>query len=418
MNITIFNQKSKYKVSPINNITQDTTQDTTQDITEENLEELFTPIKIKRTISQEEMIFNKLYSNYATLLENVPTFKNINKKTLIHTKLYNIVLEFLKKHKINKILLSLSGGVDSMVLLEILDCINKNTDYPIIIYCCHINYNNRYETVQEKNFLQSYCDINEIHFEHIDIKFTRNETKRSVYESKTRSMRYEYYKWLCELFGCSGVFLGHHKDDICENIFNNIMKGGHDISDLKVIKDINNIMNVTVYRPMIEVYKDEIYEIANNYNIPYFLDTTPEWSCRGKMRSNIFPQCTDCYTDIYKENLIKLASNGQELGNIVNEYIINDILKSVTYNKNSFTIPWNKVLKETVILQTILKQICYHLNINIMKEKHIHSLCNLVDNHVGKIKMTLFHNYDITISKETINFIHTWTKGVDTGVGV
>ena len=169
MNITIFNQKSKYKVSPINNITQD--------ITEENLEELFTPIKIKRTISQEEMIFNKLYSNYATLLENVPTFKNINKKTLIHTKLYNIVLEFLKKHKINKILLSLSGGVDSMVLLEILDCINKNTDYTIHIYCCHINYNNRYETVQEKNFLQSYCDINEIHFEHIDIKFKRNETK-------------------------------------------------------------------------------------------------------------------------------------------------------------------------------------------------------------------------------------------------
>ena len=117
MNITIFNQKSKYKVSPINNITQDITQDTTQDITEENLEELFTPIKIKRTISQEEMIFNKLYSNYATLLENVPTFKNINKKNLIHTKLYKIVLEFLKKHKINKILLSLSGGVDSMVLL-------------------------------------------------------------------------------------------------------------------------------------------------------------------------------------------------------------------------------------------------------------------------------------------------------------
>jgi len=400
MSKTIY--KCKYKITPHDDPDVLITDDNTYDIQDE-LELLMTPISFKRTISWEETKFNKLYSKYAKILENVPTFSD-NKK-IINTKLYKIVLDFLQKNKIDKILLSLSGGVDSMVLLEIIDYINNTSTHNILIYCCHINYNNREETNIERDFLRDYCETKDIYFECLDIKFKRDDTKRAVYENKTREIRYNYYMSLCDLFGCSGVLLGHHKDDICENIFNNIMKGSHDISDLKVIKEVNNIMGVTVYRPMLSVYKDEIYNIAYNYNIPFFLDTTPDWCCRGKMRTRIFPQCEDCYGNDYKENLIKVASDSEKLGNLVNDYIINDIFKLVIYDKNSFTIPFNKVLKEIFVLKVILKQICYKLNVNIMKEKNITTLCKLIDNnYTGRVKMSLFHTYDIVILSDTINF--------------
>ena len=81
------------------------------------------------------------------------------------------------------------------------------------------------------------------------------------------------------------------------------MRGSREITDLTVIKEENNILGVNIYRPMLEYFKDDVMEIANNLNIPYFLDTTPDWSCRGKMRRNIFPECEDCYSNTYKTHI-------------------------------------------------------------------------------------------------------------------
>ena len=71
------------------------------------------------------------------------------------------------------------------------------------------------------------------------------------------------------------VMLAHQQDDICENIFNNIMRGGREVTDLTVIREKNNILGVEIYRPMLEYYKDSILNIAHGYQIPY-LDTTPD----------------------------------------------------------------------------------------------------------------------------------------------
>ena len=99
------------------------------------------------------------------------------------------------------------------------------------------------------------------------------------------------------------MLLAHHKDDIVENIFANVCRG-RNILDLAVIKEKACIDGVNIGRPMIDVYKKPVYEFAEKYQIPYFKDTTPGWSIRGKYRNQIYPLIEDTFTKNVKDNLL------------------------------------------------------------------------------------------------------------------
>ena len=318
--------------------------------------------------------------------------------------LYSTMVDFIETHCIDKILISLSGGVDSMVLLELIDWLRTFKD--ISIHCCHLNYNNREESIRERDFLKKYCQLKNVSFDYKDIDFKRCDTKRNIYEKETRALRYDYYKEMCDKYGCIGVFLAHHKDDICENIFNNIMRGSREITDLTVIKEENAILGVNIYRPMLEYFKDDILEIAHNINIPYFLDTTPEWSCRGKMRRNIFPECEDCYSTTYKTSLLKIGKEGDELGNIIQKYIIDDIIQKVEFIDNHRVIlPNVPILKESYIMKIIMRKVCHMYGLDGMKTKCVEQLSHFLNKkYIGKLKISLLKKHSTTINVDTIYF--------------
>jgi tRNA(Ile)-lysidine synthetase-like protein len=352
----------------------------------------------------KHIIMNRL--KYESILEKNLNNVIVENSEIINEQLYENIYTFITNNNYQNILISLSGGVDSMVLTEIMHKIRQVKS--INIYCIHINYNNRNESVLEKEFLMDYCDSKEIHFECIDINFTRNETNRKIYEQNTRKLRYDFYKKMCEIYNCPGVFLGHHEDDLCENIFNNIMRGNREITDLCVLKRENEILKVNVFRPMLDFRKNIIYDFAHNYDIPYFLDTTPNWSCRGKMRNNIFPACEDCYSENYKNNLLRLGNESNEIGHIFQKYIINDLFENnFTYDSNKFIIKRCDILNELYVFKIFIRKICYYLKIDTMRLKNIEILIDHMkndDNSVNK-KFTFIKNYYTTINKYSIEFV-------------
>ena len=353
----------------------------------------------------------ELYSKYADILEHQLPDKDTNNKlsnNLTEHSLYTTVLEFIKINEMSKVIVSLSGGVDSMVLLDILIAMKLEDMVELEIYCCHLNYNNRPESSDERQFLVEYCKMKSVELEYIDIDFKRCDTKRNTYEKDTRQMRYDYYKEMCDKYECSGVFLAHHKDDICENIFNNIMRGSREITDLTVITKKNTVLGVNVYRPMLDYYKEDILEIADNLHTPYFLDTTPDWSCRGKMRRNIFPQCDDCYTTNYKSSLLKLGKESDDINNILQKYIIDVVMTKVSYSPHEgiISIPNETILQESYVLKIILRKISHKYSIDTMKIKSVEHLSDqLKKKNVGKLKMTLLKNHSIVINIDSIHIV-------------
>ena len=266
-------------------------------------------------------------SKYKNILEFIPktTDNNIildeKKKDLVY-----IIKTFCDKQCVKQFIVSLSGGVDSMVLITII----KFLGYRVI--GAHINYNNRTESKDEQQFLEQWCKKNDIvlYTEVIDT-IKRGTMKRSSYELESKNIRFSFYNKVLKLEKCEMILLGHQKDDIVENIFANVCRGRY-ILDLAVIREQTRQNDVTIVRPMINIYKNDIYDFANKYQVPYFKDTTPAWSIRGKYRNLISPLLKDTFSENIKNNLLNLSRQSDEWNEMISKEIIDPFMKTVTFN--------------------------------------------------------------------------------------
>lgn len=231
----------------------------------------------------------------------------LNKKNNITDKLKK-VCECLKietkietkTNQSKKYILSISGGVDSMVLAHIL--VQLDIDFVLV----HINYANRGVMCEkEKQLLSNWANNNQIELYIRDI-YEINRPKcmeydmRNLYEDYTKNVRFNTYCDVAKLKGWNYedwyVLLGHNHDDCVENILTNIanktkydnLKGME--YETKIKFNSNNSNNMIIFiRPLLTISKEEIYQYADNQKIAYLLDSTPHWSQRGKIRDIVRP---------------------------------------------------------------------------------------------------------------------------------
>ncbi|KNC80496.1 hypothetical protein SARC_07138 [Sphaeroforma arctica JP610] len=246
-----------------------------------------------------------------------------DESSLLSTSLTKTIHSFLAEHKtsdMDYILLSLSGGVDSMVLayccLRLSPLLNN-----IKVVCAHIDYNNRKESTAEANFLKQWCENLGIDIViHTIDDIQRGVTPRDEYEKKSRDVRYNLYKKIMKNLykpdgtpaAVSGVLVGHHQGDVQENVISNMMKGCS-LLEVAGMAETSVVNGVTVWRPMMPHEKKEIFDFAHKYGIPYFKDTTPRWSTRGKLRNQLLPTLADVYGDGFTRNLSLMASDSAQL---------------------------------------------------------------------------------------------------------
>lgn len=287
------------------------------------------------------------YYNYVDILEYQPNInskiRDININLYIKNndclKLFNCIKEFCTKHNNKNFIISLSGGVDSMVLITIIHYLK----YPIV--ACHINYNNRDESILEQKFIENWCEYNNIKLYVKNItNLKRNSIKRSDYECITKDLRMDFYKSILEKENADMILLAHHKDDIVENIFANVCRGRY-ILDLAVIKQETSIRNIKIGRPIIEFYKDVIYKFAHIYQVPYFIDTTPKWSVRGKYRTKIYPVIEDTFSKNIKENLIYLSQQSDDWNKLIDKEIIQPFMSTIDWSIDKYMSTYNSSIK-------------------------------------------------------------------------
>jgi tRNA(Ile)-lysidine synthetase-like protein len=317
---------------------------------------------------KETLYFSsKVNDNFSSILDTCST-KEI--KFTYHKEIYDeyIYKEFSKNmiKNINpNIIISISGGVDSMVcsLLLYYYSINKNIK-PIGVT---INYANRIEQYMEIDMINQWLQLLQIdhHVREItEIKRVRDKN-RDFYEKITRDIRFNLYK---KLNGT--IILGHNKDDSIENIFSNITKRKN-YDNLLGMSTQSIEQEVEIFRPLLNIQKSDIINFAHKYNIPYVYDSTPGWSERGQMRDILIPQIKNFNQDILS-GLIELSINYKEIYSIYKKNSIPNIIfeekKCFFVNSNIYFIDY---------WRNILIIICKHYNCYNIKNK---SIINLISN--------------------------------------
>lgn len=201
-----------------------------------------------------------------------------------------VYLEFCEQmkhlHTIPVLTVSLSGGVDSMVLAY---CASKWCRiFKIPLSLLHIQYNNRKETEKEIQFLKEWIGKTmpsiSFYIRSITELRRRRESKwRTLYEDITRQYRFQAYSILG-----GHILLGHNYDDTIENILTNITSQTH-YENMKGMKFQTKYQDVSLYRPFLNIRKQDIYQFAESFHIPHLPDSTPEWSRRGMLRDQVIP---------------------------------------------------------------------------------------------------------------------------------
>lgn len=300
----------------------------------------------------------------------------------------------------NKIIISLSGGVDSMVTLFLLHLLKKTNKINNDIIACHLIYGNRLESIMEFDIIRQYCSRLNIKLFYYKINYIkRSEIEREFYEKITRDIRFNVYKSICT--DNYSVYLGHIKDDIIENIWSNFSRGQH-IFDLKKMSISSIQEGVNIIRPFLNINKSAILNIAYTFSIPFLKNTTPEWSNRGKFRNRFYDETHLQYGNSVDDKIIQVADTLSQVGKILNNLIYNPIINSFNDNIINVSRAIEAELDATGWLY-IFETIC-HNNLHITKPS-IHSINQFIE-RLKKYNIDNSANNQIKIQlKNNLQFI-------------
>lgn len=259
-------------------------------------------------------------------------------------------------------IVSLSGGVDSML------CAFSLKKMGFHVYAAFINYDNREkESEREEDFLKCWCrDLNIPIYIRTIFEIHREQCMqyglRDVYEKYTKKVRFSLYHFvknkilLEEKITDNDIFvvLGHNADDCFENILTNIVHRDK-FQNMKGMEYFMNQDNINFVRPLINVSKKEIYNLAKAYSLPYLKDSTPTWSQRGKIRDKVRPVLLDFDENIV-DSMSYLSDVMQESQIIVNHYALS-IFENLVLEDNCFvwnftnfsSIPTSKMIWKTLL---------------------------------------------------------------------
>lgn len=193
------------------------------------------------------------------------------------------IKSFCKKNKVENTCVSLSGGIDSMLVLCC--CIHlRNIGILTQLEVVHINYCNRKLAWFEREFVVRFCARHNIKLYIRDInEIQRTKDQRKIYEDLTCKIRFDFYK-LTNL----PIMLGHNADDCIENIVTNLKKQ-QNYHNLVGMDFVSMKHNVTIWRPLLYVSKTQIKYDAKVINLCHTQNSTPITSERGKIRQIVIP---------------------------------------------------------------------------------------------------------------------------------
>lgn len=310
----------------------------------------------------------------------------------------------LNKYNINQepyLIIGVSAGPDSIALLHAL---KTSTTIPLV--CAHINHNIRKESYEEAKYLQEYCLHNNIIFETMTIdKYCENN-----FENEARTIRYKFYEQILKNYKSHTLFLAHHGDDLIETVLMKIIRGSN-LEGYAGIKKISYQKDYQIIRPLLEYTKEDLLKYNQFYKLKYYIDKTNSDTTytRNRYRQQFLPLLKQEDLNIHHK-FLKYSETLLEYYNYIEKTTLNKLKTIFNNNKLdlSLFIQEDFFLQKNIIFY-ILSDI-YNNQSNIIKDKHIISIINLINSKKPNGEISLPENYYaikeynyLTITKKNIS---------------
>lgn len=210
---------------------------------------------------------------------------------------------FIKSKNSSHYFIACSGGVDSMVLLNVFYKMGLN------VSALHVNYQLRGEdSEKDQQLIEEFCRENNItcHVKRIELQ-KYLDLKGGNLQEEARTVRYSFF----ESFKTNSdvkIVLGHHADDQVETFFLNLARGSGMMGLACMLPDHNDYM-----RPLLPLAKNEIIAYAKSNKVKWREDVSNASNkySRNKLRNVILPELKDAIPTL-QESILFLTQIFQE----------------------------------------------------------------------------------------------------------
>lgn len=315
-------------------------------------------------------------------------------------------LKLLLKKR-DAIVLAVSGGPDSIFLLYLLNRLKKELDLKIIV--AHVNHNLRDESLEEASFVENLCESFDLRYEYMEILEYSNDNL----ESEARYKRYAFFKDLVKKYNAQYLMTAHHGDDLIETIMMRIVRGSS-IKGYSGFREIIEMDNYKIVRPLITLSKDLIVKYLDDNNIKYYVDKSNfslEFT-RNRYRMNLLPFLKSENSNVHK----KFLKFSQELF-LINDFLVNYIENILKDIKDSKGINISKLLVfDDFLIKKIIEyefSLVYVEDLFLINDKNTSQIMKLIKSNNSNGAISLPNNYlaikdynyfRIELNKESLDY--------------
>ncbi|MDB3904862.1 tRNA lysidine(34) synthetase TilS [Crocinitomicaceae bacterium] len=244
------------------------------------------------------------------------------------------IQDFKQRYEISDgcmLVVGVSGGVDSMVLLHAL----KNIHTKIIV--AHVNYMLRgQDSNKDAKLVESIAQSHSMPFEKLEYHLQADlDQNGGNLQEKAREARYSFFNSIMNNHEDAKLVLAHQQDDQIENFWMQMARGGG-IRAMSGMKEINN----NIIRPLLSIPKAEIMEYAAYYDIKWQEDKSNNSNTYTRniwrnvlipeLKKNI-PQVNDSVTRL--QDVFRLQTN-------VDKAFVET---KINHRRVSFTLPYKEL---------------------------------------------------------------------------
>lgn len=184
------------------------------------------------------------------------------------------------------LIVAVSGGVDSIVLFDLLSHLPEKIKPKLII--AHVNHHLRSESLEEEAFIRRIAD--QAHTPVYVHQWPKETHPNKGIEKAARDVRYNFFAEIAEKEKSRYILTAHHKDDQVETVLMKGVRGGA-LEELKGIPEMRKLRETFVLRPLLPFSKESLINHAKKQNLTWKEDESNhslEFT-RNRFRNKILP---------------------------------------------------------------------------------------------------------------------------------
>ncbi|MFH0990525.1 MAG: tRNA lysidine(34) synthetase TilS [bacterium] len=281
------------------------------------------------------------------------------------------------------LLLAVSGGIDSMVMLQLF--VDIRTTYPFHLRIAHINHLLRgTESDQDEVFVRRIAKELSVpyYLKRVDVNSFAAQRNLSKQEA-ARALRYQALEELRLESASDFILTAHHADDNAETVLMNVIRGTG-IRGLAGIPDY--VPTRKIVRPLLHVSREQIEAYASVHGVQYREDSSnPSLEYRrNKVRLSLLPEIRKNYNPEINTVLNRLSETMKHLRSWVDAEVESRFGNVVAADGNEFRLNIVRFSAEPLYLQNeIILELLRRLKIEPAHEK-VHALLDLSCSQSGR----------------------------------